>query len=153
YAVSVKVPAHPGPISLPAHRLKVNDSTIGIRILKMEEPIASIGGVHPGPLVWPIDMCGALFQHCFFFIRAVYRLGPQNQLPTGGHPSSWGKNIVKPISLVEFGAFHGGVVVVAVKDHPAAVQDPGSLRVHPIEDQNALDPCPASRVGMDQIGL
>src|SRR5690606_23050222 len=97
YAIAVKIPAHPWPIPGPAHGLEMYYAAIGIRILKMKEPVPPTGGVHPGPLMGPIGLCGTLFQNHFFFIGAVYVLGPQYQLPSSGHPSGWGKNIVVPI--------------------------------------------------------
>lgn len=80
-------------------------SPVSAYILKMKKPVLARRGVYPCSLVRTVDGAVALCQYFLPFVRAIYVLGTEHNLPPGRHAACRMEYIVIVSSFVEFRPF------------------------------------------------
>src|SRR5215471_1458427 len=98
-----------------------------------------------------IDVSLTLRQHDSLLVGSVNILGPEHELPSTFYSSGGGKDVVVAVTFIEFWSFDSRVLIAAVEDHDAAVEQPSAIGAHTADDQNALDSGAARRHGAHQV--
>ena len=108
--------AHDGPAGAPVYRIQMHYTTVGFFILKMQEPVFTIFGMHPTSLMRAVDIGFSLSQYNFVLVRTIRRFRTHGQLKTSRHAASRTHNPVPPVALIELWSFAGAVLrAVAVE--------------------------------------
>src|SRR5690348_6519751 len=92
--VAVAIFAHDGPIIAPAHRLKVNDPSMGSVGLKVNEPALPVWSFDVGSLMRSVDRGRSLREHHSMIVRAIEIARAQNGLCTPAHAPKWREDVV-----------------------------------------------------------
>src|SRR6266496_1710928 len=100
-----------------------------------------------------IDRGLPLGQYSLLFIGTKNIFRPKCQLPTSLNTTRRRENIVKAVSFIQFWPFYRRVLVMAVKDHRACVQEFSAVLTHATDNQNAFHSGPAASKGVYQIGI
>src|SRR5690349_9020001 len=100
-----------------------------------------------------VDTGRSLIQYDLVFIRSVDIFRAQNCLPAGWNSTCGSKDVVIAFALIEFWAFDRGLMLAAIKHHPAFVKDPGAVRTHLIQMKHTLDSSSTVGPRVNQIGI
>ena len=115
-AVAVFVDADNRPVVYPFHRLQVPDGHMRRHPEKCRNQSSPVGGVYPCSLMRAVDRAVTLCQYLLPFVRAVYVLGAEDNLPAGGHAACRMEDVVIFSSFIEFGTFAGLMRFMTVED-------------------------------------
>ena len=138
-AVTVLVITDDEPVVDPFGGLQMHHASVGMLILEVDEPVFTVLGVHPGPLMRSVDLRFALGQAHILLIGSVGIFGAQNHLPTVFHASGGRHDIVVAVTFVEFGALDGGLVFMTVVDDACRPGHTGAVGREGRHEEHRLD--------------
>ena len=145
YAVPVGVlPDERPAIGTPAHRLQMDDASIGALVLEMEEPVLPYRSIDPGTLMGTVYGSRSPGQDDPLLIGAEGGVGPEDRLPARGNPARRREDVILSPALVELGPFDSRLAQVSVVDDAGGAEQTGAVRSHRRNEQDALQSRPGT---------
>ena len=114
-SVTVLVISDNEPVVYPFGWLQMNNTTISMLILEVEEPVFTILGIYPRTLVRTIHLLVLSLCHTYIFlVRTKWILGTQFYLPAILHSARRTHDVIIAVALVEFGTLDGRLVFMTI---------------------------------------
>ena len=126
-------------------------SPVSAYILKMKKPVLARRGVYPCSLVRTVDGAVALCQYFLPFVRAIYVLGTEHNLPPGRHAACRMEYIVIVSSFVEFRPFTCLMRFMPVEDDARLCDGFGGIRTQFANGNDAFQSGTTSCIGVYHI--
>lgn len=109
--------------------------------------------VYPCSLMRAVDRAVTLCQYLLPFVRAVYVLGAEDNLPAGGHAACRMEDVVIFSSFIEFGTFAGLMRFMTVEDDARLCYGLGGIRIQLADGYDAFQSGTASCIGVYHVDL